>query len=165
MLATASWFDRDFHLSDGVWIDSEYTPGDPVMEHATALAAPAELESFASLQKEMIVVAEGQAWRLRGPALPETAVLHQNTPNPFNAETTIRITVAGGFGPQPVRLEIYDLTGRRVLVEAWEGLVPGDHVYSWDGTDDDGRAVGTGVYLYRLVQPGHAAMRKMMLMK
>ena len=165
VLATASWFDRDFHLSDGVWIDSEYTPGDPVMEHATALAAPAELESFASLQKEMIVVAEGQAWRLRGPALPETAVLHQNTPNPFNAETTIRITVAGGFGPQPVRLEIYDLTGRRVLVEAWEGLVPGDHVYSWDGTDDDGRAVGTGVYLYRLVQPGHAAMRKMMLMK
>ena len=165
VLATASWFDRDFHLSDGVWIDSEYTPGDPVMEHAAALAAPAELERFASLRKEMIVVAEGQAWRLRGPALPQTAVLHQNMPNPFNAETSIRITIAGGHGPQPVRLEIYDLTGRRVLVEAWEGLVPGDHVFAWDGTDDEGRAVGTGVYLYRLVQPGHAAMRKMLLLK
>ena len=164
-LATASWFGRHFHLSGGVWIDSEHTFGDPVMQYTEALSAPAELKRFASLQKEMIVVAEGQAWRLRGPALPETAVLHQNMPNPFNAETSIRITIAGGHGPQPVRLEIYDLTGRRVLVEAWEGLAPGDHVFSWDGTDDEGRAVGTGVYLYRLVQPGHAAMRKMMLMK
>ena len=165
VLATASWFDRGFYLRDGVWIDLEYTFGDPVVEYTAALAAPAELKQFASLQKEMIVVAGGQAWRLRGPALPESAVLHQNMPNPFNAETSIRITIAGGHGPQPVRLEIFDLTGRRVLVEAWEGLAPGDHVFSWDGTDDEGRAVGTGVYLYRLVQPGHAAMRKMMLMK
>ncbi|MCY3735982.1 MAG: VIT domain-containing protein [Gemmatimonadaceae bacterium] len=164
VLATASWFGRHFYLNSGVWIDSEYISGDPV-EYTAALSAPAELKQFASLQKEMIVVAGGQAWRLRGPALPETAVLHQNMPNPFNAETSIRITIAGGHGPQPVRLEIYDLTGRRVLVEAWEGLAPGDHVFSWDGTDDEGRAVGTGVYLYRLVQPGHAAMRKMMLMK
>ncbi len=165
VLATASWFERDFYLRDGVWIDLEHTFGDPVVEYTAALAAPAELEQFATLQQEMIVVAEGQAWRLRAPALPETAVLHQNMPNPFNAETSIRITIANGHGPQPVRLEIFDLTGRRVLVEAWEGLAPGDHVLSWDGTDEQGRAVATGVYFYRLVQPGHAAMRKMMLMK
>ena len=165
VLATASWFGKDFHLSDGVWIDSEYTPGDLVVEYAAALSAPAELERFASLEREMIVVAGGQAWRLRGPALPQVAVLHQNTPNPFNAETSIRISIAGGHGPQPVRLEIYDLSGRRVRVEAWEGLGPGEHVFSWDGTDDQGRAVGTGVYLYRLVQPGHRAVRKMLLLK
>ena len=165
VLATASWFDRDFHLSGGVWIDSEYTFGDPVVEYTAALSAPAELERFASLEREMIVVAEGQAWRLRGPALPEVAVLHQNTPNPFNAETSIRISIAGGHGPQPVRLEIYDLSGRVVRAEAWEGLGPGEHVFSWDGTDDQGRAVGTGVYLYRLSQPGHRAVRKMLLLK
>ena len=165
VLATASWFDRDFHLSDGVWLDSEYTFGDPVVEYTAVHSAPAELERFASLQKEMIVISEGRAWRLRGPALPQTAVLHQNMPNPFNAETNIRISIANGHGPQPVRLEIFDLTGRRVLVEAWEGLGPGEHVFAWDGTDDEGRAVGTGVYLYRLVQPGHAAMRKMLLLK
>ena len=165
VLATASWFERDFHLSDGVWLDSEYTFGDPVVEYTAVHSAPAELERFASLQKEMIVVAEGRAWRLRGPALPEAAVLHQNMPNPFNAETSIRISIAAGHVPQAVRLEIFDLTGRRVLVEAWEGLGPGDHMFSWDGTDDEGRAVGTGVYLYRLIQPGHAAMRKMLLLK
>ena len=165
VLATASWFDRDFYLSGGVWIDSEYTPGDLVVEYTAALSAPAELERFASLQKEMIVVAEGRAWRLRGPALPEVAVLHQNTPNPFNAETSIRISIAGGHGPQPVRLEIYDLSGRRVRAEAWEGLGPGEHVFSWDGTDDHDNPVGTGVYLYRLSQPGHRAVRKMLLLK
>ncbi len=57
-----------------MWIDSQYTPDAPVVEYTAALSTPAELKRFASLQKEMIVVAEGRAWRLRGPALPQAAV-------------------------------------------------------------------------------------------
>jgi len=78
----------------------------------------------------------------------ERIVLHRNVPNPFNPTTTIRFEV-----PAPgrtVSLKIYDLTGREV-----RGLVDGEKVAGarsvvWDGRNDEGRAVTSGVYFYRL---------------
>ena len=110
-LASASWFGRQFYLSGGVWIDSEYTFGDPVVEYDAVRSPPAELKPFADLQREMIVVAAGNAYRLRAPALPIAAVLYQNVPNPFNAGTTIRFDVLGSQGDRPLHLEIFDLSG------------------------------------------------------
>ena len=164
-LASASWFGRQFYLSGGVWIDSEYTFGDPVVEYDAVRSPPAELKPFADLQREMIVVAAGNAYRLRAPALPVAAVLYQNVPNPFNAGTTIRFDVLGSQGDRPLHLEIYDLSGRRLQLLTWEGLGPGGHAFSWDGRDEQGREVASGVYLYRLSTAGFMSMRKMLLLK
>ena len=164
-LATASWFGRQFYLREGVWIDSEFTPGDPVIEYDAVRSPPDELKPFASLQRDMIVVAEEQAYRLRAPALPVAAVLHQNAPNPFNAGTTIRFDIFDGQGGRPLHLEIYDLSGRRVRLLTWEGLRPGGHAFTWDGRDGQGREAASGVYLYRLSTAGFVSMRKMMLLR
>ena len=149
----------------GVWIDSGYTFGDPVVEYDAVRSPPAELKPFADLQREMIVVAAGNAYRLRAPALPVAAVLYQNVPNPFNAGTTIRFDVLGSQGDRPLHLEIFDLSGRRLQLLTWEGLGPGGHAFTWDGRDEQGREVASGVYLYRLSTAGFMSMRKMLLLK
>ncbi|MCY3761997.1 MAG: VIT domain-containing protein [Gemmatimonadetes bacterium] len=164
-LASASWFGRQFYLREGVWIDSEFTPGDPVIEYREVRSPPDELKPFASLQRDMIVVAEEQAYRLRGPALPLAAALHQNAPNPFNAGTTIRFDIFDSQGGRPLGLEIFDLSGRRVQLLTWEGLGPGRHEFTWDGRDEQGREAASGVYIYRLSTAGFVSMRKMMLLK
>ena len=164
-LANASWFGRQFYLREGVWIDSEFTPGDPVIEYDAVRSPSAELKQFASLQRDMIVVAEEQAYRLRAPALPVAAVLYQNAPNPFNAGTTIRFDIFDRQEGRPVHLEIFDLSGRRVRLLTWESLVPGGHAFTWDGRDGRGREAASGVYLYRLSTAGHMSMRKMLLLR
>jgi hypothetical protein len=100
---------------------------------------------------------------------PESAadvvrVLHlfQNQPNPFGPETRIAYEV-----PQNGRAElrIYAANGRvvRSLVEA--ELEAGPHAVVWDGLDESGRAVSSGVYFYVLVAPGVEESRKMLLLR
>ena len=79
---------------------------------------------------------------------PSEFRLRGNWPNPFNANTTIAFDVPG---TAPVRLAVYDLLGRRVRVlHSGEVLTAGRHRTSWDGLDEKGRPVASGVYLYRL---------------
>jgi hypothetical protein len=83
--------------------------------------------------------------------IPEEYSLAQNYPNPFNPETVIRL----GLPDQSiVRLTIYDLYGRQVRELLAGGLSPGYHEITWDGTDDVGRQLSSGLYLYRLVARG-----------
>ncbi|MBN2564317.1 MAG: right-handed parallel beta-helix repeat-containing protein [Candidatus Eisenbacteria bacterium] len=91
------------------------------------------------------------------------AYLGQAVPNPFNPTTTIRYRVPSGGGP--VRLTVYDLTGRevRVLVDGTQS--GGEHAVVWRGRDGSGREVGSGVYFYRLEASGTTFERKMVLLK
>ena len=101
-----------------------------------------------------------------GPSqLPGTYSLAQNYPNPFNPSTTIRFTVPEGAGNTPVSLVVYDLRGQivRTLVEGVRN--PGEHVVYWEGEDDSGRSVSSGIYFYRLRADGQALTRKMVLLK
>lgn len=88
--------------------------------------------------------------------------LLQNAPNPFNPETIIEFTLAA---PGPVLLEVYDLRGLRVRTLAAADLPAGVHRIRWDGCDDAGRAVASGVYCYRMSTEGFMSVRKMMLLK
>jgi len=95
-------------------------------------------------------------------AIPKAYELSQNYPNPFNPATTIRLSLPEAGAAS---LRVYDLAGRlvRTLVR---GVVPaGGLVLTWDGTDEMGRRVASGVYLYRLEAPGVAMTKKMMLLK
>jgi hypothetical protein len=95
--------------------------------------------------------------------VPSTYMLYGNYPNPFNPATHIRygLPTAGSVG-----LRIYNLSGRlvRVLVpDVWHD--PGRHEVRWDGRDEAGAAVGSGVYFYRLEAGGRVLESRMVLLK
>ena len=94
--------------------------------------------------------------------LPRSFELRPNYPNPFNPQTTLEYTL-----PQEtaVRLEIYDMAGQRVrqLVRQVQGV--GVYRVEWDGRDEHGRQVGSGVYLGRLEAGALGQTRKMLLLK
>jgi hypothetical protein len=98
----------------------------------------------------------------------EEAGLSQNFPNPFNPTTRIEYWVpdsAGQSGGAPVSLAIYDVRGARVrtLVDARQPS--GRYRVEWDGRDNGGTPVGSGVYFYRLSTTHFAGTRKMLLLK
>ncbi|MDZ4805647.1 MAG: C25 family cysteine peptidase [Candidatus Eisenbacteria bacterium] len=94
--------------------------------------------------------------------------LAQNRPNPFNPVTAIdwRIERAlRGGDLLPVRLEVFSPTGRLVRVLVDRPMPVGDYQVLWDGTDQEGRAVSSGVYYYRLLSPDAVESRKMVLVR
>ena len=97
------------------------------------------------------------------PTVPSVAsLLLQNYPNPFNPETTISFDMPASG---PARLEIYNVKGQLVKTLADANHDFGRHAYVWNGTDNGGNSVSSGIYFYRLATNGHSESRKMMLMK
>ncbi len=95
--------------------------------------------------------------------LPRTTmVLRQNVPNPFNPQTQISFALPEAG---QTSLVVYDVAGRhvRTLVEA--SLAGGEHTYNWNGADDAGHQVSTGVYLYRLRSGAVEEIRRMTLVR
>jgi len=91
-----------------------------------------------------------------------TTVLSANHPNPFNPETAISYSVKNSA---EVRIDVYNLKGQKVRTLISEKKAAGNHSVTWNGTDDNGSPVSSGVYLYRMTTDGFASTRKMMLMK
>jgi hypothetical protein len=88
--------------------------------------------------------------------------LDQNVPNPFNPETTIRFSLPSS---ERVTLNVYSASGAlvRTLVD---GVQPtGSHSFTWNGVDNRGNAVSSGVYFYRLTAGKFNDTRKMVLLK
>ncbi len=96
------------------------------------------------------------------PSAPEALELAQNHPNPFNPRTTIDFALPHDAA---VRLEVFDLKGRRVRSLLSERLPAGWHRVEWDGRDDRGRTLASGQYFYRLRTPVGTITRKMSLLK
>ena len=94
--------------------------------------------------------------------LPAGPQLQQNAPNPFNSETVISWFL---LQPGPARLEVFALTGQRQAVLHRGPLPAGRHRIHWDGRDDAGRPLASGVYLYRLVSAESVLTRKLTLLR
>ena len=92
--------------------------------------------------------------------MPPRFALLQNAPNPFNPSTDIGFTLARSGR---VTLEIWSATGQMVrrLVDDYRRA--GQHTVTWEATDDMGRPVASGVYLYRIVSEQHMAVRRAVL--
>jgi len=88
--------------------------------------------------------------------------LFQNAPNPFNPETKIRYSVSQRGA---VTLEIFNVSGARVRTLVSRPHDPGVYDVRWNGTDDAGRPVASGVYFYKLRSAGFADSRKLILLK
>ncbi len=94
--------------------------------------------------------------------LPTSYTLNQNYPNPFNPTTEIQ------FGlPQSgqVVLTIYNINGQSVATLANQVMDAGVHVVSWNGQDQTGSVVASGVYFYKLEVNGFRETKKMLLLK
>ncbi len=90
---------------------------------------------------------------------PDLTYLHTGFPNPFQSSTMIRFSLARAGG---VDLAIYDVSGRRVRSLLDRDVAVGYHTADWDGRDDAGRPVGSGVYFCRMLSGGESQTRKLM---
>ena len=92
--------------------------------------------------------------------VPQHFALGQNYPNPFNPSTVIPYKLAEAAH---VRLEIFNLLGQRLATLVDGQRSAGSHTAMWDATDAGGRAVGAGVYIYRMSSEGRSISRRMVL--
>ncbi len=94
--------------------------------------------------------------------VPEGFVLYPNQPNPFNPGTTIGYSLPAAVD---VELTIYDIQGRRIRRLVQGKQAAGKHRVYWDGTDDGGHPIASGMYVYQLKADGIRLTRKMILLK
>lgn len=138
----------------GTWNDdlAEFPYGGPARE----LVVPAEAAEFTYWYNDdtLVVATDG---------IPTEFALHQNYPNPFNPTTTINFDL-----PEiaDVKLVIYDITGRKIrtLVNN-SSVAAGYKKIVWNGRDDFGNGVSTGMYIYRLQAGDYVDVKKMTFLK
>lgn len=98
---------------------------------------------------------------LNSDLIPTDFALSQNYPNPFNPETIISYALPKSA---TVRLTIYNVFGRTIRTLVDGSVKPGEHSIVWDGRDNQGQRVASGVYFYKLEAGEFRAMKKMILM-
>jgi flagellar hook assembly protein FlgD len=99
--------------------------------------------------------------------VPVQAVrLYQNHPNPFNPSTVVPYAVPGGAGVRrSVLLAVYDVNGALVKTLVSASVAGGRHEVRWDGRNERGENVSSGIYFMQLSADGHRDSRKMILLR
>ncbi len=120
-----------------------------------------------SIQKKLKLIIGGQEFAAKEAGkialVPEKFEVLQNYPNPFNPETSIRYNLSQSA---PVRVEIFDQLGRRVrILVNGETQQAGYQNVLWDGRDDAGRGVASGIYIYKVTAGRESIAKKMVLQK
>ena len=99
-------------------------------------------------------------------AQPQRFDLKQNFPNPFNSGTVIRfILPEEATDPMDAELIIYNLAGQKVITLLQGVLQAGEHEVHWDGQDEQGHNLASGVYLYRLQAGKEVETRRLLLLR
>ena len=107
-------------------------------------------------------MSQATAVQSEGSATPPSFVLRQNYPNPFNSSTVISFALARS---QEVKLAVYNLAGQKVVVLVDGEQTAGMHFVRWDGRDERGRELASGVYLYRQKAGSQVETRKLLLLR
>jgi hypothetical protein len=93
---------------------------------------------------------------------PTAFLLSQNYPNPFNPVTNFKLSLPKA---SHVKMEIFNIVGQRVRTLLDEDMRAGVFVVDWDGKDDKGVSVSSGVYFYRVVAGNFSDIKKMVLLR
>jgi hypothetical protein len=129
-----------------------------------------EQTSTTEIQLTSILLADGQGNIIEGTgttltitgadAVPLEFALYQNYPNPFNPSTQIHFDLAEASA---VRLLVFNVLGQKVRTLVAANMPAGRHQIAWDGRDDRGLDVSSGLYLYKLQAGSFVSCRKMLL--
>jgi hypothetical protein len=107
-------------------------------------------------------VATSTGTEAQAEAVPLVTALHSSFPNPFNPATTIPFDLAHDMH---VKLTVFDISGRRVRMLVDARMPAQQHRVAWNGLDDEGRRVASGLYLARLDTKGFSATKKLVLIR
>jgi hypothetical protein len=132
-------------------------PGDPLIKEIDFING--DLSAFQPSQPEP---QERPGVENETEAEPKKFSLDQNYPNPFNASTTIKFSLAADM---PVELSVYNIKGRMVRVLVDQKMVAGTHKVTWDGKDQTGKEVPSGIYFYRMTAGNYRKNRSMLYLK
>lgn len=158
------FFVIDQSVADKDWSRYSFTLVTP--ENATRMSLRARMQHQATgnVYWDDFAVAEGDITKLKKDAsgLPLVYKLDQNYPNPFNPETTIQYTI-----PQDskVSITIFNSLGQQIRTLADTHKAAGNYQVVWDGRNDAGVSVSSGIYFYVLNTDDARMMRKMTLLK
>lgn len=97
-----------------------------------------------------------------GDVVPTSYLNLSNYPNPFNAATVLTVSLATD---DEILIDVFDVLGRRVRVVAENRMSAGEHRVVFDGTDDAGRSLASGVYFARISAGAGVVVRKIVLMR
>ena len=95
--------------------------------------------------------------------IPRAHSLAQNYPNPFNAGTVIKFNCC--MTESNVTLVIYNILGQPVAKLVSGQAAAGEHSVSWDGKDDRGNLLSSGIYLYRMTAGGYSRTMKLVILR
>jgi hypothetical protein len=95
-------------------------------------------------------------------AIIKKSRLYENYPNPFNPQTTINFDIAHAG---PVKLQIYSIEGKLVKTLVDGNRATGSYSVEWDGLNDQGRQVPSGIYFYAISSPGYYKVNRAVLVK
>lgn len=153
---------KEWHTDSLTLVGDFQTPG-----HAAYIAVEDSLV-LVSDSYGLLVFAFNQSGEQPQPepgSIPRRFSLAQNYPNPFNQSTIIPVDITRGVAGLRLEIIIYNSLGQRVRLLVNETARPGRHYYEWDGRDDQGRYLASGLYFYRCRADGLDLSRKMMLLK
>lgn len=156
---------RILRRSDGSSVDVDINPQE-LLPATQMRYLDSEPEPGKSYAYTLVVVSEaGEEKRSRTIRIDKSAdalALEQNEPNPFNPATTIKFTIDRA---DRVSLNVYDVSGKLVRKLVEKNMTSGHHSEEWDGLDDNGNPVSSGLYFYRLVAGKRSLCRKAILLK
>lgn len=146
--------------------------GDNWMEISSGLDS-VDITSLAVNSKDVLFAGLGEGFVIRSVesttsveeismTIPSSFRLEQNYPNPFNPTTTIIYSLSVGA---KVKLTIYNLNGQKVITLVNKEHQPGAYLVQWNGKDESGTKVGSGVYTYRLEAKERTETRKLVLIR
>jgi hypothetical protein len=121
-----------------------------------------EIEARDGANHSLEVAEELQVIEAAAPEIPKVTQLLPSAPNPFRGKTTIGFTLSQ---PGKVNMRIYAVNGRLIRTVVNETREPGAYQLQWDGRDNGGREVATGVYLLRFTAPGYTQTQRIVRLR
>ncbi|MDA3885555.1 MAG: C10 family peptidase [Candidatus Delongbacteria bacterium] len=147
-------------ILDPVTGSFEYTP-DPDIFGVDTLIYKIDEDIYSSEEATIIInIKDGNS--IDNVSIPTSAILHQNYPNPFNPETTISFSI---LEEGNVKLVVFDRMGRNIKTLSEGFRKQGNHKIMWNGKNDFGESVGSGVYYYMLKTNNFTDVKKALLIK
>ncbi|KAA3619272.1 MAG: T9SS C-terminal target domain-containing protein [Calditrichaeota bacterium] len=157
----SSTFQQDFYIN-GSLVSSLTASAFPAIEHLLVGDLSAA-NMYGTIYYDAISISDTFTTAIAQTAVPTAKfTLQQNYPNPFNPETTIQYSIPK---QSHMTLEVFNISGQHVATLVNEVVAEGVHSTRWQGKDDAGIIVPSGVYVYKLQNLGYVKAKKFLLVK